>query len=339
MTETTPSKNANSLALEVFRRRMVQDKTVMAYDVTELAHYLDDVINRTPDIGNTKWQDVLVGNTQWPDVLVTDGLGVLKSLTTAKELADWITGLPKTSADYESKRKNLPDNVGVVDDLIGYFSEQITDPTKSSAPALLDALTGEKIEPSDGIFKDAMIDFAKQLKTELSTEEVTNLGSYFGVSAKSEADAAKADVIVDGLRVLKNLNAVKKADAGVKAKLETGYYTDNKGVVQWYSPNGDKHDQDVSAFLHDSALPSLLVAPANDQQDRDQWKGKGDYIWRRRTSMKETVWEEKPGEWVMNQAGAANNAALGAVDSGVHLVIFFSTTTTSKTTISWADPH
>ncbi len=248
--ETTPSKNATSLALEVLIR--AQFNTTVT--VTELAHYLDDVINRTPGTGNTT-----------EDVLVTDGLGVLKSLTTAKELADWMTGLPKTSADYESKRKNLPDHVGVVDDLIGYFSEQITDPTNSSAPALLDALTGEKIAPSDGISKDAMIDLAKQLKTELTPEEVTKLEKYFG----SESEA---DVIVDGLRVLKNLNAVNNADAGVKAQLETGKYTDNKGVVQWYSPTKShkwKNDQDVSAFLHDSALGlKTLVMPQNKDDKR-----------------------------------------------------------------------
>lgn len=237
--------------------------------------------------------------------------------TTAKELADWITGLEKTSADYESKRKSLPDHVGVVDELIGYFSEQITDPRKYSAPALLDALTGENFDKAHSRISTDAIDFAKQLKTELSSEEVTNLGSYFGGSDSveaswSESGADVADVIVDGLRVLKNLNAVKTADAGVKAKLETGNYTDNKGAVKWYSLTQEKwkNDHDVSAFLHDSALWGTMVVPGRHIR-------LGDDLWL--------------NLWVVNTKGKVEQKKL------LHdkAILATSTTTSTNQTISW----
>jgi hypothetical protein len=158
---------------------------------------------------------------------------------TAKNLADWMTGLITTNGDY-TKESNLANTTDLETDtlvgaLITYFDDPITNPTtyQHSAAEYFDVLTGGKVEGISSPSDRNLTKFAKDLTTELnklggpthkqSGGAVTDLESYFG-----EDDLAS--VIVDGLRVLKNLNAVSGlSDIWLKAKISGTEYWDHKG--------------------------------------------------------------------------------------------------------------
>jgi hypothetical protein len=176
---------------------------------------------------------------------------------TAKKLVTWMTGLihDEHIRIDETEIQAATDLVKepLVNDLIKYFDDPITNPrTHSHSPTdYFDVLTGTKVKGISSPSDTNVSDLAKQLKTELTSDEVTKLENYFG--SKSEAD-----VIVDGLRVLKNLNTVSTIEnAGLQAQFKAGKYTDNKGLMVWYSGSGDgqwsksvlRNETDVSAFL------------------------------------------------------------------------------------------